>query len=103
MNQQAVVIYCICDEVVKYFGMKDDSQCKMSSSEQWHSHCCQQHTSNAITREHGLFHLTSNTLEKYLAAANSSVEFIQFLKQFGLQFFMFFACFCKARIVNTLS
>ena len=33
MNQQAVVIYCICDEVVKYFGMKDDPQCKMSSSE----------------------------------------------------------------------
>ncbi len=27
------VIYCICDEVWKVFGLKDDSQCKMSSPE----------------------------------------------------------------------
>jgi hypothetical protein len=33
MNEQAVAIFCICDEVVKYLGIKDDSQCKMSTSE----------------------------------------------------------------------
>jgi hypothetical protein len=33
MNYEIVVIYCICDEVVKYFGIKDDPQCKMSCSE----------------------------------------------------------------------
>lgn len=33
MNEQAVAIFCICDEVVKYFGLKDDPQCKMTSSE----------------------------------------------------------------------
>lgn len=33
MHEQAIAIYCICDEVVKYLGMVDDRQCKMSSSE----------------------------------------------------------------------
>ncbi len=33
MNEQAIAIFCICDEVVKYFGLKDDSQCKMTTSE----------------------------------------------------------------------
>ena len=33
MNEQAVAIFCICGEVVKYFGLKDDIQCKMTTSE----------------------------------------------------------------------
>jgi hypothetical protein len=33
MNDQAVAIFCICDEVVKYFGLKDDPQCLMTISE----------------------------------------------------------------------
>lgn len=33
MHEQAVVIYCICEEVTKYFGLRDDVQCKMSTSE----------------------------------------------------------------------
>src|SRR5271170_356365 len=33
MNEQAIAIFCICDEVVKYFGLKDDPQCKMTTSE----------------------------------------------------------------------
>jgi hypothetical protein len=33
MLRDAVATYCICDEVVKFFGIKDDSQCKMSMSE----------------------------------------------------------------------
>ena len=33
MNEQAIVIFCICDEIVKCFGLKDDPQCKMSTAE----------------------------------------------------------------------
>ena len=33
MREQAIAIFCICDEVVKYFGIKDDPQCKMITSE----------------------------------------------------------------------
>jgi hypothetical protein len=33
MHEQAVAIFCICDEVVRYFGLKDDPQCKMTTSE----------------------------------------------------------------------
>lgn len=33
MNEQAVAIFCICDEVAKYLGLRDDPQCKMSTSE----------------------------------------------------------------------
>lgn len=33
MYEQAIAIYCICDEVAKYFGLKVDKQCKMSISE----------------------------------------------------------------------
>lgn len=33
MNEQAVAIFCICDEVAKYLDFKDDPQCKMSTSE----------------------------------------------------------------------
>ena len=31
MLDEVTVIYCICDEVWKVFGLVDDSQCKMSS------------------------------------------------------------------------
>lgn len=33
MDSQAVFIYCLCDEIVKSLGLKDDKQCRMSSSE----------------------------------------------------------------------
>lgn len=33
MHEQTVAIYCICDEILKYFGVKDDPQCKMTTSE----------------------------------------------------------------------
>lgn len=33
MNEQAVAIFCICDEVSKYLGLRDDPQCRMSTSE----------------------------------------------------------------------
>lgn len=33
MHEQAITIFCICDEVVKYFALRDDPQCKMSTSE----------------------------------------------------------------------
>lgn len=33
MLDTVTVIYCICDEVWKVFGLKDDLQCKMSSPE----------------------------------------------------------------------
>jgi predicted ABC-type ATPase len=33
MKEQAVAIFCICDEVSKYLDLKDDPQCKMSTSE----------------------------------------------------------------------
>jgi len=33
MLDQVIVIYCICDEVVKTLGIKDDIQCKMSTVE----------------------------------------------------------------------
>lgn len=33
MNEQAIAIFCICDEVTKFFGLKDDPQCKMTTSE----------------------------------------------------------------------
>lgn len=33
MDQQAIEIYCICDEVIKCFGIVDDPQCKMSTCE----------------------------------------------------------------------
>ena len=33
MLDQVIVIYCICDEVSKTLGIKDDPQCKMTSAE----------------------------------------------------------------------
>jgi Transposase DDE domain len=33
MNEQAIAIFCVCDEIVKYFSLKDDPQCKMTTSE----------------------------------------------------------------------
>lgn len=33
MNEEVVGIFCICDEVVKCFGLIDDPQCKMSTAE----------------------------------------------------------------------
>jgi len=33
MLYESVVIYCICDEVWKVFGLQDDVQCKMTSPE----------------------------------------------------------------------
>lgn len=33
MINQAITIYCVCDEVVKTFEIRDDPQCKMSTSE----------------------------------------------------------------------
>ena len=33
MNEQAISIFCICDEIVKFFGLEDDPQCKMSTAE----------------------------------------------------------------------
>ena len=33
MRDQAIVIYCICDEITKFLGIKDDIQCQMSSAE----------------------------------------------------------------------
>lgn len=33
MNEQAIAIFCICDEVIKYLGLIDDPQCKMTTSE----------------------------------------------------------------------
>jgi DDE family transposase len=33
MHEQTIAIYCICEEVATSFGLKDDSQCKMTTSE----------------------------------------------------------------------
>ena len=33
MHEQAIAIYCICEEVLQTFQLTDDPQCKMSSSE----------------------------------------------------------------------
>ena len=33
MHEQAIAIYCVCEEVVRFFGLIDDSQCKMTTSE----------------------------------------------------------------------
>lgn len=33
MHLQAISIYYICDEIVNFLGVKDDSQCKMTTSE----------------------------------------------------------------------
>ena len=33
MHEQAIAIYCICQEVTNYFGLIDDSQCKMTTCE----------------------------------------------------------------------
>ena len=33
MDEQAIGIFCICDEVIKCFGILDDPQCKMSTAE----------------------------------------------------------------------
>ncbi|MBT3394673.1 MAG: transposase [Waddliaceae bacterium] len=33
MLDQAIVIFCICDEASKSLNIKDDSQCKMSTAE----------------------------------------------------------------------
>jgi hypothetical protein len=33
MLDEIIVIYCICDEVWKVFGLQDDLQCKMTSPE----------------------------------------------------------------------
>jgi transposase len=33
MHEQAIAIYCICEEIVKCFGLIDDYQCKMTTSE----------------------------------------------------------------------
>jgi hypothetical protein len=33
MNEQAIAIYCICEETVNCLGLMDDPQCKMTTSE----------------------------------------------------------------------
>jgi hypothetical protein len=33
MHEQAIAIYCVCEEVVHFFGLTDDSQCKMTTGE----------------------------------------------------------------------
>ena len=33
MHEQAIAIYCICEEVIKSFRLRDDPQCKMSTAE----------------------------------------------------------------------
>ena len=33
MHEQAIAIFCICEELVKFYGLIDDLQCKMSTSE----------------------------------------------------------------------
>jgi hypothetical protein len=33
MHEQAIAIFCICEELVKFYGLIDDPQCKMSTSE----------------------------------------------------------------------
>ena len=33
MQEQAIAIYCVCEEIVRFFGLVDDSQCKMTTSE----------------------------------------------------------------------
>jgi hypothetical protein len=33
LHEQAIAIYCICTETVSCFGLTDDSQCKMMTSE----------------------------------------------------------------------
>ena len=33
MLEQAIAIFCICDEVIKALNIDDDVQCRMSSSE----------------------------------------------------------------------
>ncbi len=33
MHEQAIAIFCICDELVKFYGLIDDPQCKMSTAE----------------------------------------------------------------------
>jgi hypothetical protein len=33
MHEQAIAIYCICEEAIKSFGLEDDPQCKMTTSE----------------------------------------------------------------------
>ena len=33
MLDQTVVIYCICDELIRFLNIKDDPQCKMSTAE----------------------------------------------------------------------
>jgi len=33
MEMQVIIVYCVCDDLVKFFDLKDDIQVKMSSSE----------------------------------------------------------------------
>lgn len=33
MNEKAIAIFCICDEIVKSFSLSDDPQCKMTTAE----------------------------------------------------------------------
>jgi len=33
MLDQAIVVYCVCDEAVKSLGIRDDVQCRMTSAE----------------------------------------------------------------------
>ena len=33
MIDQFITIFCVCDEAVKYVNFRDNSQCKMSTSE----------------------------------------------------------------------
>ena len=33
MHEQAIAIYCVCEEVIRFFGLNDDPQCKMTTSE----------------------------------------------------------------------
>jgi hypothetical protein len=33
MHEQTIAIYCICEETAKCFGLIDDPQCKMTTSE----------------------------------------------------------------------
>ena len=33
MNEQAIAIFCICDEVVKSYGFHENPTCKMTTAE----------------------------------------------------------------------
>ena len=33
MNEQIIDTYCVCDEITKLLGIKDDAQCRMTNAE----------------------------------------------------------------------